>query len=214
MTEMDSLKEPEPEHNVSVNELNQKASQSLVNRLKLSLKRYSSLIGNTVRKKVWDRSLHEDVEQDVAIRIARKLSGFDPSDAAKFGGWIYQTTVRVCQEHLRKRRNRSLENTFYANNPGESDDTVANPSGTPEQIAIRNEQKQRLYQKLAELPEKYRTPIILHDIEELSWEEISQITGINIGTLKSQASRGRQLLLKKLTADSSHNRSNSEDKGE
>jgi RNA polymerase sigma-70 factor, ECF subfamily len=85
-----------------------------------------------------------------------------------------------------------------ASGTGTVHDTLADRSGSPEESAISNEREAAMFAALRGLSEIYREVIVLCDIQELSYEEISASLGVNIGTVKSRIARGREELRRKL----------------
>ena len=70
---------------------------------------------------------------------------------------------------------------------------------SPFENAVDDELRMHIEQQLCKVPEPYRTTIVLRDIEELSYEEIAEITQVSLGTVKSRITRGRDALRKVLT---------------
>jgi RNA polymerase sigma-70 factor (ECF subfamily) len=75
---------------------------------------------------------------------------------------------------------------------------VAAQVSSPEDDTLRHERERLVQNALSALPEKYRIPIVLFDIEGLSYSEICETLGLNPGTLKSRLARGREELRKRL----------------
>jgi len=66
-------------------------------------------------------------------------------------------------------------------------------------VAVHEEIRERVEQELRQISEPYRTTVILRDLEEMSYEEIAEITDVSLGTVKSRLTRGREALRKRLT---------------
>lgn len=139
----------------------------------------------------------QDCLQEAMLRVYRAISGF--KGESSFSTWVYRITMNTCLDELRKRKNRqttSLDNLLDMGwSP--SDDT-----NVPEKHAIRGESKRMLHAAIENLPEDMRSAIVLRDIEGLSYEEIAKALDINIGTIKSRISRGREKLREKLKENS------------
>lgn len=86
--------------------------------------------------------------------------------------------------------------------PGSSDlpvgESIASRSASPEDDALRHERERLIQDALCRLPSRYREPVVLFDIEGLSYGEICELLGVNPGTLKSRLARGREELRKRL----------------
>ena len=143
----------------------------------------------------------EEVTQDVLMKVHRKIAAFR-GDAA-LSSWIYRITFNTAMSRLRTSRySRPME--VPAPDPGnDSERTPAEPadwSALADDGVLRSEMRQRLIAGLQHLPEVYRTPVILRDIQGLSTEEASAILRIKPQTLKSRLHRGR-LILREHLAD-------------
>ncbi|HMJ09712.1 MAG TPA: sigma-70 family RNA polymerase sigma factor [Pyrinomonadaceae bacterium] len=142
-----------------------------------------------------------DLTQETFMSALKAIRAFRGDSELKT--WLFRIAVNHSRNRFRwwKRRRRdatvSLESTI-----GGSDlqiqETLASQSPGPEEAAIRNERERSLRAALSELPEIFRTAVILCDIEGLSYEEISQTLELNLGTVKSRIARGRSELRKML----------------
>ena len=143
----------------------------------------------------------EEVTQDVLMKVHRKIDAFR-GDAA-LSSWIYRITFNTAMSRLRTSRySRPLE--VQAPDPSADGDrqTVepADWSELADDRILRSEMRDRLIDGLQQLPEVYRTPVILRDIQGLSTEEASAVLHVKEQTLKSRLHRGR-LMLREHLAD-------------
>ncbi|MBQ6374355.1 MAG: sigma-70 family RNA polymerase sigma factor [Clostridia bacterium] len=135
----------------------------------------------------------QDCLQEAMLRIYRSISGFKAQSS--FGTWVYRITMNTCLDELRRRKSRpstSLDGLL---------DTGWSPSDTgetPEQHALRSEQRRGLTQAIGELPDDMRAAVVLRDVQGMSYEEIAQVLSANVGTIKSRISRGRERLREKI----------------
>lgn len=135
----------------------------------------------------------QDCLQEAMLRIYRSISGF--KGQSSFSTWIYRVTMNTCLDELRKKKNKqttSLDGLL---------DTGWSPSDdydTPEHHTIEQERKKALHGAISELPEDMRSAVVLRDIQGFSYEEIAEMLGINVGTIKSRISRGREKLREKI----------------
>ncbi len=139
----------------------------------------------------------QDCLQEAMLRIYRSISGFKAQSS--FSTWVYRITMNTCLDELRKRKTRpgaSLDDLL------ETGWSPADGGESPEAHAIRSEVRQNLQRFIAELPEDMRAAIVLRDIQGYSYEEISQILGANLGTIKSRISRARERLRERISARS------------
>lgn len=137
----------------------------------------------------------QDCMQESMIRIYRALSSF--KGQSSFSTWVYRITMNTCLDELRRRKARrstSLD-TLLDSGWSPTDET-----DTPERHAIQSEQRRTLERAIAELPEDMRAAVVLRDIQGLAYDEIASALNVNVGTVKSRISRGRERLREKLSA--------------
>lgn len=139
----------------------------------------------------------EEVAQDVLMKVHRKIGAFR-GDAA-LSSWIYRITFNTAMSRLRTARfSRPLEVQApeMTSESGERSSPVepADWSSLADDGVLRSEMRARLIEALTHLPEVYRTPVILRDIQGLSTEEASAILRVKPQTLKSRLHRGRLVL--------------------
>lgn len=137
----------------------------------------------------------QDCLQEAMLRVWRAISGF--KGQSSFATWVYRITMNTCLDELRKRKNRpntSLDGLVDAGwSPADEDDT-------PEKHAVRREARKSLEGFIQELPEDMRAAVVLRDIQGYAYDEIADILGTNVGTIKSRISRGREKLREKISA--------------
>lgn len=130
-----------------------------------------------------------DATQDALITAFRRLSTYR---GGSFKSWLMRITTNTCYDELRRRQRRpadSLEDL-----PGADFDDgpiIPDQSPTPEQAAQDHELQRAIQDCISALAENQRVLIVLSDVEELSYQEIADITGVNLGTVKSRLSRAR-----------------------
>lgn len=138
----------------------------------------------------------EDVLQEAMIDAYRGLAGF--SGNAAVGTWLYRIALNRCLQERRRRKPlvvdaEPLEMLALWADPGYSVD--------PAVVAARRSHTETLHRVLDELPEGYRSALLLHDGQGLSAAELADATGIPLGTAKSNIRRSRQALLTLLGRD-------------
>ena len=79
-------------------------------------------------------------------------------------------------------------------------DTLVDEGESPFDMVVHEEVRARVEEELRQISEPYRTTVILRDLEEMSYEEIAEITDVSLGTVKSRLTRGREALRQRLTA--------------
>lgn len=145
-----------------------------------------------------DPVLSEDIVQDAFVRAFR---AFDQFRGASPRAWLF-AIVRNCCWTAQSARNGML--SLIVNESGIRDETGAmlhepvDPSPTPEEEVIRKTEINRLTAAIEAMPEPFRETVVLRDIEDLSYAEIAEVTGVPVGTVMSRLSRGRSMLANEL----------------
>lgn len=130
-----------------------------------------------------NRADAEDATQDAFIRAYENLRRYDLS--RKFSTWLFTVAANVAKNALRKRR-RQREPPIFE------------PEGDPAEEVHTDIRLEAVRKAVAELPEPYRAPVVLHYWHGLALEEIGQILGIPVGTVKTRLHRARALIRAKL----------------
>lgn len=169
--------------------------------------RYSHRIFQMAQRHMKNREDAEEVTQDVLMKVYRKVDRFR-GDAA-LSSWIYRITFNTAMSRLRSHRAERLaqqegERLLAARRDMGLDATVPNHpadwSRMPDEELLRAQLRGAVAAALAELPEIYRVPVVLRDIEGLSTEEASLRLHVKDQTLKSRLHRGRVMLRDRLRA--------------
>ncbi len=159
------------------------------------VKRYKDPLMNFVYRFVGDRDICTDVVQDTMIKFYLNKDSY--RSFAKFSTWIYTIAGNLAKNELKRRRRRiifSIDNSDDERSPQIEDKMFLAPDK-----AADGEMRNEIIQKaLLKVKPVYREVVILRDIQDLSYEEISEITGLAIGTVKSRINRGRAQLQKLL----------------
>ena len=140
----------------------------------------------------------EDATQDAFLKAWSSIGSFR---GEFFRGWLLRIATNRCYDIIRAKGRRPADSLDAL--PFEAEPTWTSQAGDaehPEQHAARAELSRHLERALAALPDDQRLVIILSDIEERSYEEIAEITGAAVGTVKSRLSRARAKLRDSLRA--------------
>jgi len=170
--------------------------------------RYSSRIYQLAFRHMKNREDAEEVTQDVLMKVYRKVGAFR-GDAA-LSSWIYRITFNTAMSRLRNTRlirqadqekERALAAAAAASEerpraPRQSADW----SKMPDEELLRSQLREAVAQAIYELPEIYRAPVVLRDIQGLTTEEASTRLKLKDQTLKSRLHRGRLMLRERLQA--------------
>jgi RNA polymerase sigma-70 factor (ECF subfamily) len=145
-----------------------------------------------------DPVLSEDIVQDAFVRAFRAFDQFRGSSPR---AWLF-AIVRNCCWSAQSKQKGLL--SLVVHDSGISTETGAmlsepvDPSPTPEEEVIRKTEINRLTAAIEAMPEPFREAVVLRDIEDLSYAEIAEVTGVPVGTVMSRLSRGRSMLAKEL----------------
>ena len=150
--------------------------------------RYRDRLMNFVFQYFGDMDLAEDIVQDTMLKLYQKKHYY--KEIAKFSTWIYTIAKNLAYTELRRKKRRKVTLLSQMTRDEKNYDL---PSNQPEiGQEIQNEFVHNLIQAaIQDLPDHFRTIIILRDIEELSYEEISSILDVPLGTVKSRINRAR-----------------------
>jgi RNA polymerase sigma-70 factor (ECF subfamily) len=144
---------------------------------------------------IGERQEAEELVQDAFVRAYKGLAGFR-GDAA-FGTWFYRILHNLCLTKISRRGKREkmfvgLDETGQENFTGDQDE-----EGTLEQLE-NEELNAQVTREVAGLPEKFKTPILLFYIQEMTYDEIAATLDIPVGTVKTNLFRGRNMLRMRL----------------
>lgn len=159
------------------------------------VKRYKDPLMNFVYRFVGDRDSCTDIVQETMIKFYLNKDSY--RSFAKFSTWIYTIAANLAKNELKRRKRRtilSIDNSDDEKSPQIEDKMYLSPDKITDG-EIKNEMIQKALLKVKPV---YREVVILRDIQDLSYEEISEITGLAIGTVKSRINRGRIQLQKLL----------------
>lgn len=152
---------------------------------------YQSLVYNVAYRMLHDEDAAADAAQETFISAYHALASFR---GGSFKAWLLRIVVNACYDQLRLAKRRptsSLDDMLV--DPDHSD-VLAEDAETPEEYALRQDLSRAIQIGLDTLPADQRAIVVLSDVQELSYEEIAQATGISLGTVKSRLSRGRARL--------------------
>jgi len=127
----------------------------------------------------------EELTQDIYVRVWQKMKSLRPGGSTR--GWLITVARNRCVDHVRKRKVRDL---FISGRTGPRHS--ATDENTPENRSILEEDRRRLKQCIAVLPEKFRSVFVLKEYSGLKSGEISELLGISIGTVHSRLNRARR----------------------
>jgi len=174
-----------------------------IHRTDAELHRFQSMMDDT-RRRAYTMALQltrnpsdaEDLMQDTYVKAWRGFDSYIPG--RPFLNWLLRIMQRAYLDSRRRdnpiRKAESL-NSMISPSDGEVQELpIADESPTPDEEILHDEFRTELHASLAELPDVYRSAIMMCDLEGMSYSEIADVQGTTIGTVRSRIHRGRRLL--------------------
>lgn len=166
--------------------------------------KYQRYVFNLIYQHLGDSGDLEDIAQEVFLRIYKFIKRYRGN--ASLESWIYKVVLNYCRTHARR---RNVLARFFVQPQVRSEDErsfelldmVADAGLDPAKSTEQRRLVEDILLAVRALPEIYRNILIMREVNELSYEEISEILGISIGTVKSRISRARDLVRQKVNLD-------------
>ena len=176
------------------------------------IERYHQPIYSLLARMIQDRADAVDLTQEVFVKIFRGIGSFHGESSLRT--WIYRIALREASNQRRwwmrhKQQEVTIEQEISDNNSSTRvllKDTLVDPGESPFERAAHEEERMRVEQALHQVPEPYRTTLILRDVEGFVYEEVAEMQGVNLGTVKSRLVRGRAILRKLLESPAPNSR--------
>jgi RNA polymerase sigma-70 factor (ECF subfamily) len=154
--------------------------------------RYQVRLLNFVYRTIGDRDRAEDLVQEVFIRVYRHLGRFD--QGKKFSTWIYTIASNLAKNELRNRSRSPLVLFQAISSKFEDEDRplqFEDEGSRPDDLFRKRHLREMVEGAVQQLPAHHREVFVLRELEGKSYEEIAEITGVNLGTVKSRLNRAR-----------------------
>ena len=161
--------------------------------------RYRNPITNFLYRFLNDYEEAVDLAQETFVRVYFAIDRYHTQFA--FSTYIYRIATNLAISEIRRRKRRklmSLTGLFQSEEDSEVEFQPADERILQDDELVEDERSRTIARAIAALPEKYRLPIILRDVEGKSYDEVAEIMGLGLGTTKSRISRARGLLKDKL----------------
>ena len=153
--------------------------------------RYQRPISAYVYRMVGDYDAALDLTQEIFIKVYASLARYRPE--FKFSTWIYKIAHNAAIDHLR--RTSSRERSLTTGTEGDNYELPLEADGlTPEQQSEREERRGEIEMVVQSLPTAYRELIVLRHSQDLTYEEIVEVTGLPLGTVKNRLFRAREMM--------------------
>ncbi|HET6151378.1 MAG TPA: RNA polymerase sigma factor SigE [Marmoricola sp.] len=132
----------------------------------------------------------EDLTQEVFVRVFRSLHTYTPGT---FEGWIHRITTNLFLDQARRKSRIRFDAL-----PEDADNRLPSPVATPDAAYLNQMFDADIEAALAALPPDFRAAVVLCDVEGLTYDEIADVLGVKMGTVRSRIHRGRTMLRKAL----------------
>lgn len=160
------------------------------------VRRHQTRVYNLAYRFTGRFDLAEELTQEILLKLWENLGRYRPQ-AGSFPTWM----TRVARNHLidhQRKHGRETTRTDSVEEHHERGIEFASGGENPGETFEREEQADRIHRLLLELPGPYREAVILRDLEEMTYEEMVEVLGVPIGTVKSRINRGRIELARRL----------------
>ncbi len=162
--------------------------------------RYHQPIYSLLARMLHDRADAADLTQEVFVKVFRGVGRFHGESSLRT--WIYRIALHEASNQRRwwmrhKQQEVPIEQEIgecCSGAPIKLKETLVDPGESPFEMALHEENRARVEAALRQVSEPFRTTLILRDIEGFVYEEVAEIQGVNLGTVKSRLVRGRALL--------------------
>ena len=155
------------------------------------VRRYQRPITNYVFRMLNDYDASLDVTQEVFIKVYNSLARY--SSEYKFSTWLYRIAHNAAIDYIR-RRSPNEQSIETENKDGAYQLQIESPNPTPEQDRERSEWRTEIEAVVKCLPAVYRELIVLRHAQDLSYDEIAEITALPLGTVKNRLFRAREMM--------------------
>lgn len=159
------------------------------------LRRYQPHVDRVLYHLAPDWQDRADLAQEVWIRVYRSLHRL--KEPEKFRGWLSRIATNLFYDELRRRKRGQQPISLDAGrrlDDGEVDWEIPSEDPGPDEHLSAQEFYDKLHAAIADLPEAFRITIVLREIEDMPYEQIAEMTGVSLGTVKSRIARARARL--------------------
>lgn len=162
------------------------------------IQRHKAVVTNFVYRFVGDYDKAVDIAQETFVRVFRFANKY--SETARFSTWLLAIAANLAKTELRRVRTRNVVSLYSHSHSGDDPDEWTIPDNTyvPDVSIDKTLVSQRVQKALLAVSPTNREVVILRDMLQLSYEEISMVTGCEMGTVKSRINRGRKRLQEEL----------------
>lgn len=163
---------------------------------KTLIKRYQNRVYSAAYRILGSAEEAEEVVQDTFVKVHQNLDKF--RHQASFSSWVFRITHNLCMDIMRtKQRRNGFQLLSFDPQCSEDDNSLLKVGDLPDEMLNpaqqldSDEQEHMIAESIGKLPDNQRAVVVLHDIEGFSYQEIADITGASIGTVRSRLHYGR-----------------------
>jgi RNA polymerase sigma-70 factor (ECF subfamily) len=150
---------------------------------------YQSTAYNVAYRVLNDPDAAADATQDAFLSAFKAMRGFR---GGSFKAWLLRIVTNACYDQLRRKQRRPADSLDDLVVEAEHTSYLRDPAESPDEFVERQELNRTIQTGIARLPVEQRAILVLSDIQGLTYQEIAEITGLSLGTVKSRLSRGRE----------------------
>lgn len=154
--------------------------------------RYRDRLASYLYHFLHDQKQTEDLLQETFLRVFRNRHAYEP--IAKFSTWLYTIAGNLARSEYRRRKRHRTYSIYGEHESEEYELPIPSDALSPDRFAERGFYSRRIEDALAQLGDDFREVVVLRDIQQMSYEEIAEITALPMGTVKSRINRGRTKL--------------------
>ena len=151
--------------------------------------RFGEMVYNLALRLSGNREEAADLTQEIFLRVYRHLGSFGGRSTLKT--WIFRVALNHCRDRLSRYCPATLPIDDRTEDGGPA---FADPARSPEEMVLAADEGRRVTEGLALLPQVFREAVVLRDLEGLSYDEIAEVLGVRVGTVRSRIARGRDQL--------------------
>ena len=160
---------------------------------------YVRMVGAVIWRATGQRDVIEDLTQETFLRTFRALEYFD--SRARLSTWIYTIAHNVAIAHVRRTSGTKVDSLTWRTTEDHEDEEREIPSAAldPEAQLSREQSERLVHEGLAQLPAKYRLPVVYAAIDGLDYPSIAAMLGVPLGTVKTLIFRGKRMLREEIS---------------
>ncbi|HEY9758582.1 MAG TPA: sigma-70 family RNA polymerase sigma factor [Oculatellaceae cyanobacterium] len=163
---------------------------------KTLIRRYQNRIYSASYRILGNAEEAEEIVQDTFVKVHQNLDKF--KEHANFSSWLFRISHNLCMDMMRAKQRKNIFHLISFDPQASEDENVSFRVGdlpdetpNPAQQLDSEEQERMIAESITKLPDFQRTVLVLHDLEGFSYQEIAEITGASIGTVRSRLHYGR-----------------------